>query len=68
MAYVIKTPNGFVAGYNSEHQTVQVAGGEYYIKHFPTPLAAQGFIDMYAGIGYGLDGPTATVEYRDKPL
>lgn len=58
--FVIRTPIGFV--YKKLPDFVQVADDRTNAKQFPTPKAAQQFINRYSGGGYGLSGEDATVE------
>lgn len=60
--YAIKTPQGYVAGFNHTHQVVQVAGRPDRIKKFVSMTSALGFINRYADAGYGLESETAEVK------
>ena len=54
--FIIKA-NGtekLVAGFNSQHQIVQLAGTADFAKLFPTQKSAEKFLEKYCGAGYGL--------------
>lgn len=54
MKTIILTSAGFVAGFCTEHEIVQVANSSETSKHFPTRKDAEAFVNAYANAGYGL--------------
>lgn len=58
---VIKTPAGYVKGFNAQHQVVQVTQDPDAAKTF-TRVSATNFMDTYADAGYGLTSGQAQVE------
>ena len=62
MSYAIKTPSGYVTGFNGERFIVQVNPDVKRAKRWPTIAAATCWLHGHADMGAGLSIKTATVE------
>ena len=65
MTFIIKTPAGYVTGFNGQHQRVQITNMDLRAKPFKTEKAACDWIRKYADAGYGLSMATACVETQN---
>ena len=52
--YTIQSGDNFIAGFNRQHQIVQIAVSANNAKRFRNEAAAQKWAEKYANAGFGL--------------
>lgn len=65
---VIRNPitGQLVAGFNSEHQIVQVTTDVHHAKRFTSVASADRFMKRYSGGGHGFDRSKWRTEYASR--